>query len=277
MLGLDKQSLLFPKLVFVRDGFLIKEPFEKSASNPPQPQDKKAGMTKRERTPVRIYRLDWTKMEEKKTQKQWDRIKRLIADGSIPDQPTAALRSLPESYAATMNATLFAVPENYMKAINHCTMSAMNEWEHPYPFDTIIREGCYEPAAAFVKVAFHLLADCIYDENKQYYGREWSVKQVFEQTALLRYWVHQVGSWVAFDNAGFRMNYGSGPRIKNTFITMTPGLNGSPDPVEIMMLDMLEFHDYLEAAVVRPKLPEMPLPRVDMAKIMAAGKKGKKV
>jgi hypothetical protein len=258
MFGLDKRSLMFPKLVFLRDGALVKESQAKYASNPPISKQPKA-MAKPTSTPVRLYRLDWTRMEEVKMQRQQERLAALIKDGSIPDQPFVYLKSLPESYAAAMDAMVFAIPDSYMREINHCCMAAQAEWEHPYPFDSAIRDTCFEPAAAFVKVAFHLLADCIYDEHKQYYGREWTTKQVFFQTALVRYWMHQVGTWTAMGYAGLKIDKSTG-KMSNPFAPSPVGV--ALTPVETMRMDMLEFYERIEAAIPRPKIPwaEMPLP-----------------
>jgi hypothetical protein len=285
MLGLDKSSLLFPKFLFVRDGELVKEPFRANDSNPPIPGTSKA-MTKRTVTPVRLYKLEWAGMEKIKAERQLKRHMEVFKVGKPDDMglyptsiPFAPLKSIPDSYAAKMDCLIFAIPDNYMRAINHCSMMAMQEWEHPYPFDTIIREGCYEPAAAFVKVAFHLLADCIYDSQMKYYNRDFDIKQVFEQSALVRYWVHQVGDWIAFDNAGFQLNFRSGDsrgRINNTFVSMPDSAGNTPWAVETLALDMLEFNDHLQAARPRPELPKSwtgDSPKVDMDKIMKAGRK----
>jgi hypothetical protein len=280
MLGLDNKSLMFPKLTYIRDGVIVTPSQAKFASNPPptDPQQIKLSKTLSKATtkPVRLYRLDFTRMEEIKQQRQWDRINWLVKEGNLPNEPRAALKSIPESYAATMNSLVFAIPDTYMKAINHCTMMAQTEWEHPYPFDTIIREGCYEPAAAFVKVAFHLLADCIYDENRKGFNRDWSVKQVFEQTALVRYWMHQVGSWVAMESAGFKISHGNGPRITNTFVTMPTSSGTTPDAVEVMMLDMLDFYEHIEAATPRAQFPLAEKPAVMPPDGLASTKRSRK-
>ena len=256
MLGLDKKSLMFPKLVYLRDVQLVSEPIAEYASNPPPTDPELIKLSKTFKKPkpqtLRLYCIDWSRMEAAKDKQQQDRVSKLMIDGDIPGGSYPTIPSLPQSYRDRMDRMVFAIPASYMAAINHCSTMAMQEWEHKYPFDTIIREGCYEPAAAFVKVAFHLLQDCVYDPKAQNYNHDWGLRQVFEQTALVRYWMHQVGTWVAFDAAGLRQDKSTG-RMHNTFIATTMG---EPN-IEAMMADMMDFADYVERTTVRVSMPSL--------------------
>jgi hypothetical protein len=260
MLGLDKESLLFPKLVFIKDGELKQEEenflMGQSPVRPVTPDDKEVVGKKPPKyrvRPIKLYRLDWTSVEKIKERNQWDRISWLVKNGDVEDKPYPALPSLPASYREKMDQLVFAIPASYMDAINHCCRMASQEWEHKYPFDSIIRQGCYEPAAAFVKVAFHLLADCIYDPHKQYYNRDWAANMVFKQTGLVRFWMHVVGSWVAMQNAGIEIDHGGG-RPKNLFAKLP---TAAPE-MDAMILDMADFYMYIENSIVRAKMPATP-------------------
>lgn len=261
MLGLDNQSLLFPKLVYVRDGELVRKAFPKYACGPDadgNPSKQSKAKIPEERTKVRIYRLDWTKVESIKAQKHEERFKSIYGTDTMPYP--GPLPNLPKSYALMMASLELAIPDKYMKAIHHCAMSAMKEWEHPYPFDTSIREGCYEPAAAFVKVAFNLISDCIYDPDKRYFDRNWDTRAVFLQTALVRFWIHQTGDWVAFNNAG--LSYAYEGEMRNKFYAFSRevlarayGAAEQPCQLERMTADMGEFYTYIRGERVIPAVP----------------------
>lgn len=269
MLGLDKQSLVFPQLIFVRDGELIRESFPKFASNPPPTDPRLIKLSKQmvpaEKTSVRIYRLDWSYIDAKKEKLQQERYEKLfgkVSNETVPPIPFVPQPSLPRSYSMAMDALEFAIPDSYMKAINHCCLSAMMEWEHPYPFDTVIREACLKPAIAYIKTAFHLIGDCVYDPYKSYYTRSWETKGVFEQTAIVRFWIHQTGLYCAFRNAGFEYQI-DGEMVNNMFSTYGKGMvrraDGASEPptaLERLTADMGEFYRNIQGTMLNPDVPQ---------------------
>ena len=242
MLGLNKQSLLFPRLVYLRDEELVREPFLASDSNPPIPNAKPGKMVRPLKQRTRIYKLSWEDITAKKQERAHDNYERMPNPEMTPFTHPPCI---PRSYAARMDVLEFSIQDTYMKAINHCCRQAMMEWEHPYPFDTCIREHCYIASKAFVESAIHLLADCIYDPETRYFNRDFETKVVFEQTALLRFWRYQMGMWAAFEAAGLKILLpGSEPAIKNTMYEL-PGPHRADSRLVMMHTDMLDFHNSL--------------------------------
>jgi hypothetical protein len=199
-------------------------------------------MTRPLKQQVRLYHLDWAGMETKKEERARESYERRPNPTS---EPFLYPPTIPSSYVARMASITFAIPDTYMKAINHCCRQAMIEWEHPYPFDTCIRDHCYIPSKAFIQSAIHLLSDCIYDADAHYFNRDWETKVVFEQPALLRFWRYQMGTWAAFEAAGLKiMHPMTQPELKNTMYEMPPMM---PEDcrTRIMEKDMLDFHKSL--------------------------------
>jgi len=247
MIGLNRSSLLFPRLVYIREATLIKLPQPEYGSNPPPTSPRLIKLSKKmspaKEQLVRIYKLNWEWIEAEKFTRSHDAYRKRAPEPQA--QPFVHPATIPPSYAARMDAIKFAIPDSYMKAINHCCQQAMLEWEHPYPFDTCIRDHCHLAAKAFIESAMHLLADCVYDETASYFNRDWETKVVFEQTALLRFWRYQMGTWAAFEAAGLKiMHPGSGPTMKNTMYEMPDGLEAD-SRIRIMEQDMLDFHNSL--------------------------------
>lgn len=203
MIGLNKQSLLFPRIVFVREGRLISKAIPQYDSNPPPIEGKttRAALPRKDKVlPTRIYRLDWTDIERIKT----DRVNEWVKKNH-PDRPMPLVRTfIPRSYMDRMDKLEFSIPDGYMKAINHMCLMAMQEWEQKYPFDTVVREACYKSVTGYIESAFYLLSDCIYDSYREYYTRDYGPATVFKHMGMLRFWREQTGLFPAFERAGFQ-------------------------------------------------------------------------
>jgi len=63
---------------------------------------------------------------------------------------------------------------------------------------------CLNPGKEFISCAFKLIADCLYDREKNYFSRKFS-KSVVESLLIYRFWVHQTGRTLPWFNAEFDM------------------------------------------------------------------------
>ncbi len=164
MLHLDS-FLLFPSLVYQKD-FTIK----------------KSDWTK----DVRLYKFDWEKVELKKEEhhKKWNKDHWPVLD--LPYVPT-----LPEELDAEVKNYVFALDQGYLNEIRRCSQQGLAEWNISRPFDTIIREMCLKVPFSYIKVAFSLLSDCIFDEETGYWDR--GNRRESACLMLYKFWCHQTG------------------------------------------------------------------------------------
>ena len=196
MLGLNKQSLLFPKIVYLHDGKIVRYRIPGGQAGSPEKKSPKKDVEN-----VRLYRLDWSDIERIKTA----RLKEHYDKFHSTEYPWCdQVLYIPRSYTDAMNNLVFAIPDSYMKAINHMCLMASQEWEAKYPFDTIVREHCYKSVDGYINSAFYLLSDCIYDYGKEYYSRNFGQSTVFKHMGMLRFWREQTGLCVAFEKSGFQ-------------------------------------------------------------------------
>jgi hypothetical protein len=164
MLHLDN-CLLFPSLVYQKD-FTIKRP----------------DWTK----DVRLYKLDWKKVELEKEEhhKKWN--KNQWPDLNLPYVPT-----LPEELDKEVENYTFALDRGYLNEIQRCSQQGLQEWNIRRPFDTMIREMCLKVPFSYIKVAFSLLSDCIFEEETGYWDR--GNRRECASLMLYKFWCHQTG------------------------------------------------------------------------------------
>ena len=168
MLGLQ-HSLDFPKLVYVKDvNFKSRSETDESKSS-------------------QLYRLDWTSFDRKQKEKfeKW-------RDENWKDHGMEYVPSLPENYDKWMDGLRFAINHSYKNEIYRNTRRSLEEWGIKRSFDTVIREMCLKPAEMHVEVAFKLIADCMYDEDTNYFYRG-SARAILSHALLYRFWFHQTG------------------------------------------------------------------------------------
>ena len=134
-----------------------------------------------------LFRLDWHEQE--------DRIKRHHDYWRLsqhPDKNIPFMGSLPAEYDEKLKGMKFAISECYLEAILWNSHQGLAEWNRLLPFDTIIRDMCVKPAQAHIAVAFGLVADCLYDQEQQYWDRS-ELKQILKQISLAKFWAYQTG------------------------------------------------------------------------------------
>lgn len=131
------------------------------------------------------YVLDWKELDDWKRRKQEAWAKQYHPDKNIPYVPT-----LPKEYDEWVYGLKFAIPNSYLHEIRRNARRAAEEWSLRRPFDTVIRECCLRPAVSHAYVTFMLVADCIYDEEKQYYDRQCKPAR---HILPYKFWVYQTG------------------------------------------------------------------------------------
>lgn len=144
-----------------------------------------------------IYKIDWEKLDQYKYQ-------RFVEDAeknSMPDSYQFP-GTLPEPYDSWVKNLEFAIPVNYLEEIRYNARMAQMIYCSSHPFDTMIREICYEPAVAHVYVAFRLIADCVYSRKDNYFYRG-DEKIIVPQALLYKFWIHQTGSGLIKEHSHF--------------------------------------------------------------------------
>ena len=107
---------------------------------------------------------------------------------------------LPLEYIDQVTNLEFALNDSYRRQINVSFMSAQQVWSINYPFDTMIREICYEPAVAHIWVGFRLLADCIYNRDENYFCRS-DGNQIAQYLMPYLFWFGQTGYGLLEDHS----------------------------------------------------------------------------
>lgn len=183
MLGMEG-SLKFPRLRYHREDNLV---------HPSADRDN----TVNERQ-VSIYTLDWEMFDLLKRQGHngW-----LAGTGREPGSIDAFV-TLPDFLEEEVRGYTFALTSDYHTEMRRNAVRARQEWDYPRSFDTMIRESCLAPAVAHARVAFYLLADCIWDPETKYW---WKEKDLQLSTSLMAYkfWLGQTGRGLVGDHAGF--------------------------------------------------------------------------
>jgi hypothetical protein len=165
MLRLPKNPL-FPTLVFVKD-----VEFKKLQSG------HKTG----------VYCLDWTKIEGIKHERWAEQF-------PCNPAPVTYCDCIPESQKKWVDGMQFLLSEEYLNEIRHCCFKAAEEWERNRP---ITKQGIVpvlHPAIAYIDTAFHLLADCLFDPETEYYSRS-GIKMVTPFILTYRFWAYQTTFW----------------------------------------------------------------------------------
>ncbi len=181
MLDMALGSIHFPNLLHHAESTLIRPKWD---DNPDPSKTKKIGAIS---TPVHLYKLDWESFEKKKK----DRF----------NDDMAWIDPLPNEYMKTLNDLVFCLRKDYLSEIRYCTRMAFLEWGKQRHFDTVIREVCLEPAQAYVRVAFKLICDCPFDEEKHYYREHDWVRRIAVHAMLYRFWHGQTGRGLLWRNA----------------------------------------------------------------------------
>lgn len=115
---------------------------------------------------------------------------------------TSEIEDLSVEWNKKTKDVLFAIPHTYLTEIRKQSDQAVEKWTETYPFDTVIRDLCLEPAISHVMVAFKLLGDCIYDETTNYYLRTME-KKILTHAMLYKFWAGQTGRGLLQGHACF--------------------------------------------------------------------------
>lgn len=134
-----------------------------------------------------MFRLDWS-AQESRVQAAFDHWK----ESQHPDKDIPFLGSLPADYDERVKACRFAISKEYLRVIRESARQGLAVWSGEYPFDTIIRDLCHKPAVTHFEVAFGLLADCLYDQEAEYWDRS-DFKHMLREVMLTKFWYYQTG------------------------------------------------------------------------------------
>ena len=108
---------------------------------------------------------------------------------------------LPEQYDSIIKDMVFHLDGKYLAEIHHCCQMALIERGKQRPFDTMIRDVCQEPVHGYVFVAFRLMCDCIFDEERHYYREHDWVRRISWHAMLYKFWHGQTGGGLLWDRA----------------------------------------------------------------------------
>jgi hypothetical protein len=185
-----RQRLLLPSLVYQKDS-IIKGPPESEgdSDNGIVVKKSKPSWTKK----VRLYKLDWDSIGVIKRKKhlKW-------AKDNWPDVKVPYVSTLPKELDNDIKGCMFALDRGYLNEIRRCSQEGVQEWNIERPFDTVIREICLEVSQSYFKVAFGLLADCVFDEETGYWKRNIPRREI-ASLMLYKFWCHQTGRGLLMD------------------------------------------------------------------------------
>lgn len=102
----------------------------------------------------------------------------------------------PESLVSWTTDLSYAITNQFLEEIRHCSFEAAEEWDHRQI--SLIRNPLTQfftiaPVIAYVLKAFHLLADCLYDSETGYFSRS-DKKLVLPYALAYRFWCYQTGA-----------------------------------------------------------------------------------
>lgn len=179
MFGSGRVSLEYPRLIF-KEKVKVKHKENPFTSNK--------------------YVLDWSRLEEKKLRKFKDFCYKngvdtegdeLTATGSAADRiyPGTA----PKDTVGLTSKLEFVLSNRYLNQIKYNVLQAHYNYSFiDGGFDTMIREYCYKPSESHIQVAFFLLADCVFNNETEYFDRSFPTGLIASKL-LCRFWSFQIG------------------------------------------------------------------------------------
>jgi len=141
-----------------------------------------------------IFTLDWSEKEKKVETEHKNWLEKYHTDFFaylLKNEKPVYIEQFPKSFNSDLKSSLFCLPNSYLDEVRRQTSEAMIEWSSRYPFDTVIREKCLEPAITHVKIAFYLLKDCICDDNGDFLHNNYSRTATY--IMLYKFWAGQTG------------------------------------------------------------------------------------
>lgn len=145
-------KLYFPKIVY-----------EKTV----QP---KASTDARSSSPLSLYKLDWTRKENKANKCQSD---------------------FSDEFETTIHNFRFAIPDSYLREIRRMSWKAVEEFNTTRLIHDSMKYIYLRPASEYICSSMLLLMDCLYDEEKEYYYRG-DDKTSYHILLLYKFWKSQV-------------------------------------------------------------------------------------
>jgi hypothetical protein len=140
-----------------------------------------------------LFKLDWTYKEKILAREHLEWL-----EENWPDSKRTYVEAFPAEYRKWLDEKVFAISVDYLDEIRHESQLGMEEWNRNRGFDTVIREGCLNPAISHFRTAFYLLADCCYDQKL----KKWDHNRYVLLPALLyRFWVGETGIGLIADFA----------------------------------------------------------------------------
>jgi hypothetical protein len=111
--------------------------------------------------------------------------------------------TLPPRYDTIIKGLVFALPQKYHSEILHFTQLYYTERHRARSFDTTVREMCLQVSQAAINCAFKLLADCVYDAEKQTWFREDAEvdKHLIQCLLMYKFWRGATGDGLVWDHA----------------------------------------------------------------------------
>jgi len=144
-----------------------------------------------------LYLLNW-KPKERQMKIDYDKWITHINPKPITPRPFKVTELFPVEYIDWLYKLRFAIPNYYIREIAYQAKHGQEEWSRVFPedynhgMDTCVREHCLKSAEAHFETVFYLLADCLFDTQKEKKDRElWFFAKV---AMLIYFWDGQTGS-----------------------------------------------------------------------------------
>ncbi len=102
------------------------------------------------------------------------------------------LPSLPKQYDDQIKNLKFCLSWDFIAEIQRCAHAAVAEFNIHRKLGSSIKELCLGPGVAYIEISFRLLADAIFDEEEEFYTRDYTLKTIAFHAMLYKFWCYQV-------------------------------------------------------------------------------------
>lgn len=138
-----------------------------------------------------LFILEWNSIEFRK----FSKFEQFLRSWDITD-PNEINERFPGTTSNTnyefTNKMKFVISNTYLNQIRNNVLQAYNSLVSVDIDDTMIREYCMKPSEMNIQVAFFLIADCLFDEETNYFDRKYHINHI-TSSLLWRYWSFSTG------------------------------------------------------------------------------------
>lgn len=144
-----------------------------------------------------LFKLDWNYIDSNK----FSNFKSFLNDWNINDYTEVRRRYPGVTSSKNLKFTdgmRFLIKDDYLNQIRYHIFQAYDNLVNIRLSDTMIRDYCAKASHTNVQIAFFLLADCLFDEKKSYFDRNYNLRMI-TSSLLWRYWSFNTGRGLLLD------------------------------------------------------------------------------